>query len=1454
MSKIRVVVRIRPFLPHEASDECVTVDGKNLTLANRFTTERHDFSFDRCYWSVDDSKANPKADNAALCEDIGQEALQSAVNGFNACIFAYGTTGSGKSYSIRGEADEPGVLPHICKRLFSDVISRDDNHSYSVRVSYFEIYNERVIDLLSSSGSPLKVMVLPSKDHDSVNVIVKDLEKRTVHSCKEMAQALLHGATRLSFNRTGLNDRASRSHSVFTIYLTKREGTERSRLSQIHVVDLAGSEHVKQSRVVGGTLRETCHINASLTTLSRVIEAVNTNLQLDGQQPRRHVPYRDSKLTTILSPSLGGNSKTFMIATISPSMSNYPDTLRTLKFAEGVGNVINDVQVNRYVNDILQQLVEERSALQLQTRPVPKRFTNPLRLDTQSDDFGTRAMSDTEDEEERYRDFIKFYRMMKESEIVRQYPKLVVLTQHADLSGTFYKIIDEDGFSLLGCKFFLSDDAEEVFLDAAASEVDLCVNGQPVGGVHRLHHGDRIFLNESHVFLISHLNQSQSHHVDSKLLTWQSVVAEVAEARERKLQAETQQLQALISKLEDHLHVSCFDSVANVFGCGEGALPPSISDESNPRGTGSDGRAALFHASDVPSSAVVSSGSTSSSPLALLALRSLSPSAITLSDRECTGRCSPPAALPSPIPGLGTQGSVANRASGSYAATFQRRRGVSGLLAKWSRLPSITTNTSDERSFIGSLPGGGSPEGTQRCPLSPPGTSFLLPGSLQSPNSSSSGASPTSNPDPVGDACATAASLEHLSCDFRSREVEVLLRKLRRCLQHDSWLSPAHQTLQDVVRFLLACSPYRHHNDLMREYYGRQADAVVEEPPSLLRPLVPSNLPDRRILWEISDCVARHSATLAPLDISLVVKQVELIGSPGMAKRCFARAQTLLQPSAPARLAFYACRQQHLGDTLRRGPRAGEGAGGITQQVIVVTPDPVTAFLSTKGEGGTYHPQILLCTVFPGAQRRVKDTEPYEEAPHGSHAFPWNDPEVHRQADCVHVGKTSTTHPAAFFFWRPDQVLPQYLVTLDVKDAMASLPGGEALRLQQERALQKAELNRLQRRASRSCMDTQAVAQLQEEGERIKGHLSDTQRQVAALQATTQMQDTVIAVQKGQLACHGLAMLEAQQRLATLSLQQEAWQTLQEAFRSALARCKEERADSVKKNRPEEQGEQRSGSDGREPPIPTFPPQALLACHEQTLLEMQQRMWVTGEEQGEWHSLTNAFHEALLAHAKGQRRASEGRKEVATLQAAAQRQESIIAIQQGALARQELLMLETQQRLWVTGQEQQEWAAVQAVAQGAVSSWRDWQRSTLLKLDGLQELQRHVTELTAAVERERDRAQLLASENASLQRRMEAEGGPPPFAPRPTASPCRGLDVFELHLELEEAAVASLSECDSALSKPPNNLSSDTAGKGLPSSDNPSELRSGDSQGKDRARPPSLRPGKRRAPPCCLLM
>jgi hypothetical protein len=275
-------------MAHEYDEPCVSTLGNSLVISNIHTKERTDFSFDNCYWSVDGSQPNnPRATNNHLWEDIGKEALQCAVEGFNSCIFAYGATGSGKSYSIRGEEDEPGVLPHLCKNLFSSVIANDDKHQYSVRASYYEIYNERVIDLLAGTGTPLKVMVLPNGDQDKTNVIVKDLEKRVVHNCKEMAALLMNGANRLAFNRTLLNERASRSHSIFTIYLTKRESEDRTRMSQINIVDLAGSEHTKQSGVVGDSLRETCHINTSLTTLSRVIEAINSNAQMDGQQPKK---------------------------------------------------------------------------------------------------------------------------------------------------------------------------------------------------------------------------------------------------------------------------------------------------------------------------------------------------------------------------------------------------------------------------------------------------------------------------------------------------------------------------------------------------------------------------------------------------------------------------------------------------------------------------------------------------------------------------------------------------------------------------------------------------------------------------------------------------------------------------------------------------------------------------------------------------------------------------------------------------------------------------------------------------------------------------------------------------------------------------------------------------------------------------------------------------------------
>eukprot|EP00906_Rhabdomonas_costata_P037328 RCo052525 len=407
-SRVKVAVRLRPFSAAErASGEtcCVRMRGNAVVVGNPLhhqAGEEAAFSFDHCYWSFDhENPTNPYATNADLWADLGGPVLRCALEGVNCCLFAYGATGSGKSYCIRGEGSDPGLLPLLCRSLCTEVLSAPDGPKYSIFASFYEIYNDRVMDLLTPCAEkprPLKVIVLPAHDTFKARVIIKDLEKRPVRTVAEMSAVLLAGAERLSFNRTWLNDHASRSHSVFTLYIARQESGGRSRLSEINVIDLAGSEQVKLSGVSGESLRETCHINASLSTLARVIDAINAKSTAattttttaatatvssgtsetpsstsesstpsvpavvpavcSGSTP--HVPYRDSKLTTLLSGSLGGSSRTFMVATVAPGARCVHETLRTLRFAEGVSRVVTQPRVNREVEEILAELKQRR--------------------------------------------------------------------------------------------------------------------------------------------------------------------------------------------------------------------------------------------------------------------------------------------------------------------------------------------------------------------------------------------------------------------------------------------------------------------------------------------------------------------------------------------------------------------------------------------------------------------------------------------------------------------------------------------------------------------------------------------------------------------------------------------------------------------------------------------------------------------------------------------------------------------------------------------------------------------------------------------------------------------------------------------------------------------------------------------------------------------------------------
>ncbi|KAI4177920.1 MAG: hypothetical protein LQ343_000004 [Gyalolechia ehrenbergii] len=383
---IKVVVRVRPFNGRELDRKAkclVEMKGSQTILTPPPNAEERlrgakgirgadgqkVFAFDRSYWSF--NRTDPHfAGQDSLFNDLGSPLLDNAFQGYNNCIFAYGQTGSGKSYSMMGYGEESGVIPRICENMFERItkLQKDKNLTYTVEVSYLEIYNERVRDLLNpSTKGNLKV-----REHPATGPYVEDLAKLVVRSFPEIQHLMDEGNKARTVAATSMNDTSSRSHAVFTLIVTqKRHDVETSmdteKVAKISLVDLAGSERATSTGATGARLKEGAEINRSLSTLGRVIAAL-ADLSTGKKKNMSMVPYRDSVLTWLLKDSLGGNSMTAMIAAISPADINFEETLSTLRYADSAKRIKNHAVVNedpnaRMIRDLKEELAQLRSKL-----------------------------------------------------------------------------------------------------------------------------------------------------------------------------------------------------------------------------------------------------------------------------------------------------------------------------------------------------------------------------------------------------------------------------------------------------------------------------------------------------------------------------------------------------------------------------------------------------------------------------------------------------------------------------------------------------------------------------------------------------------------------------------------------------------------------------------------------------------------------------------------------------------------------------------------------------------------------------------------------------------------------------------------------------------------------------------------------------------------------------------
>uniref|UniRef100_A0A672F709 Kinesin-like protein n=1 Tax=Salarias fasciatus TaxID=181472 RepID=A0A672F709_SALFA len=350
---VKVVVRVRPTSDREKRENCrnvvQVVDGQMLIfdpkeeepcfgsqrVRNRNLNKRANkdlkFVFDHVF--------GENATQVDIFENTMKVVLDSVMNGFNCTVFAYGATGAGKTHTMLGSQDDPGVMYRTMTELFNRMDDAKDEKEFTVAFSYLEVYNEQIRDLLANAG-PLAV-----REDGSKGVVVQGLTLHKPKSAEHILEALDSGNRNRTQHPTDMNATSSRSHAVFQIYLRQQDKTASLNpnvcIAKMSLIDLAGSERASATNAKGARLREGANINRSLLALGNVI-----NTLADPKSKKTHIPYRDSKLTRILKDSLGGNCRTVMIANISPSSLSYDDTHNTLKYANRAKEIKSSLKSN----------------------------------------------------------------------------------------------------------------------------------------------------------------------------------------------------------------------------------------------------------------------------------------------------------------------------------------------------------------------------------------------------------------------------------------------------------------------------------------------------------------------------------------------------------------------------------------------------------------------------------------------------------------------------------------------------------------------------------------------------------------------------------------------------------------------------------------------------------------------------------------------------------------------------------------------------------------------------------------------------------------------------------------------------------------------------------------------------------------------------------------------------
>ncbi|GIY43071.1 kinesin-like protein KIF17 [Caerostris darwini] len=373
---VKVIVRCRPINQRERDLGCkviINMDSScglcSIVNPDDASVPPKSFTFDGAYF-IDSTTEQ-------IYNEIVYPIVESVTEGYNGTVFAYGQTGCGKSFTMQGiphPASQKGIIPRAFEHIF-EAISTTENTKFLVHASYLEIYNEEIRDLL---GKEVKKK-LELKEHPDKGVYVAGLSLHPVHNTRECEEVMETGWKNRSVGATLMNADSSRSHSIFTIHLEMLEMEncgEHIKQGKLNLVDLAGSERQAKTGATGDRLKEATKINLSLSALGNVISAL-----VDGKS--KHIPYRDSKLTRLLQDSLGGNTKTLMVACLSPADNNYDETLSTLRYANRAKNIQNKPKVNEDPKDaLLREYQEEIKRLKdMLSDQIPSFETEKIDID-----------------------------------------------------------------------------------------------------------------------------------------------------------------------------------------------------------------------------------------------------------------------------------------------------------------------------------------------------------------------------------------------------------------------------------------------------------------------------------------------------------------------------------------------------------------------------------------------------------------------------------------------------------------------------------------------------------------------------------------------------------------------------------------------------------------------------------------------------------------------------------------------------------------------------------------------------------------------------------------------------------------------------------------------------------------------------------------------------------------